>query len=127
MALLDFTTTGKMTIQLQGATFGKVLVDPHSDPNVKHFGVGPHTLKIEVHDEMRFSKWGKVEIIEEGQPGGTMTVEIDTNTLGFYGTAQFNLHYGSGQHIVSDNFKSGWGGDPRSSQSKRFNITNFVG
>lgn len=125
MAILDFTTSGKMAITLQGARFGRVLADPDSDPNIKHFSVGPDNLQIEVHDEKQFSKWGRVEVIEVGAPGGVMNVIIDTNALTWYGSAQFNLHYENGQHIVSDNFQSGVGGDPNSQKAKRYNITAF--
>ncbi len=127
MAMLDFTTSGKMMISLQGARFGRVLTDPHSDPNVKSFGVGPYTLELEVRDERQFSKWGRIQILEEGSAGGIMTVEIDTNAVGWYGNAQFNLHYENGQHIVSDNLQSGVGGDPHSKKGMRYNILNFQG
>ena len=125
MALLDFTTSGKMSISLQGARFGNVLGDPDKDPNVKCFAIGPHSLDIEVHDEKQFSKWGRVQVLEEGPAGGVMNVAIDTNALGWYGSAQFNLHYENGQHIVNDNFQSGVGGDPNSKRAKRYNILNF--
>lgn len=125
MAILDFTTSGKMTISLQGARFGNTLADPDKDPNTKRFAVGPHNLDIEVHDERQFSKWGRIQVLEEGSAGGTMTVTIDTNAIGFFGTAQFKLHYENGQHIVSDNFPSGIGGDPNSKKSMRYNIINF--
>jgi hypothetical protein len=124
MAVLDFTTSGVMTMQLQGARFGNVLRDPDADPNVKTFSVGPHQLYIEVHDERNFSKWGRVEVVEEAAVGGTLTVTIDTNAVAFFGTAQFKLHYKNQQHIVSDNFQSGVGGTS-SKRSKRYNITSF--
>lgn len=125
MAILDFTTSGKMVISLQGAHFGNVLADPHGDPNIKRFSVGPHNLEIEVHDMNHFSKWGRIHILEEGPAGGVMTVTVDTNAVAWYGSAQFVLHYENGQHIVSDNFQSAVGGIPNSQRGKRYNITTF--
>lgn len=124
MALLDFTTSGVMTMELQGARFGDVLRDPDKDSNVKSFRVGPHQLYLEVHDERNFSQWGTVQIIEEGSAGGILTVTIDTNAVAFYGSAQFRLHYENQQHVVSDNFQSGVGGTD-SKRSKRYNINSF--
>lgn len=125
MAILDFTTSGKMRITLQGARFGNVLGDPDRDPNVKHFAVGPQHIELDVHDMNKFTSWGRVQVLEEGYPGGVMTVEIDTNAIGWYGSAQFKLHYENGQHIVSDNFQSAVGGTPGSARIKRYNITTF--
>lgn len=125
MAILNFTTSGMMNIELQDARFGEIMIDPDKDPNVKSFSIGPNHLSISVHDMKKFSAWGRVQILDIGQPGGSMTVTVDTHTVGWYGSAQFSLHYENSQHIVSDNFQSGWGGDPNSKKSKRYNIISF--
>jgi hypothetical protein len=124
MATLNFTTSGIMTMELQGARFGNISRDPDKDPNVKSFQVGPHNLYLEVHDMRTFSQWGSVEVVEEGSAGGILTVTIDSNAVAWFGTAQFNLHYSNQQHVVSDNFQSGVGGT-NSKRSKRYNIVSF--
>lgn len=127
MAILDFTTSGKMTVSLSGARFGNVLGDPDSDPNVKRFEVHPNRIEIEVHDMSKFSRWGRVQILEEGPLGGHMKVSVDTHSVGWFGSAQINLHHENNQHIVSDNFQSGVGGLPNTGATKVYNVTRFQG
>ena len=126
MATLNFTTSGKMTIKLQGARFGRLRTDPHQiDDNVKRFAVNPTSIEIEVFNQKSFSKWGTIEVIEEGPSGGELVVEVDTNALGWYASAQFSLHANNGQHILNDNFQSLVGGMPSSLKQKRYNINAF--
>lgn len=124
MATLAFTTSGVMTITLQGARFGQLTNDPGEGRNVKRFGVGPTNLELEVHSMNEFTPWGEIEIVEDASSGGAMTVSIDTNAIGWFGSAQFRLHSDNGQHVISDNFQSGVGGGP-SRRSKPYNINSF--
>lgn len=125
MAYLDFTTSGVMRITLSGARFGKIVRDPGEGHNVKMFKYDADSIEIAVHNMNAFSGWGRVAILDEGGPGAVMTVDIDSNAVGWYGTAQFVLHGTNGQHIVSDNFQSLVGGIPGSARQKKYNIRSL--
>jgi hypothetical protein len=125
MAEFRFTTSGDMTITLEGLQFGEHMRDPRS--NVKSFIAHPTQIVINAADQKEFTGLGVIQLLDLN-PGqrGYMTVSIDSPTMGWYGTAQVAVIV-NGQNIINDNFQSGVKGplgDPRN--TKRYAV-DFIG
>ena len=61
MIKLSYVTNGKITIEVEGFTFGFHEIDP-SD-NVKRYFVESNKLELEVTDMKWFSEWGVIELV----------------------------------------------------------------
>lgn len=122
-AQLNYITSGKMEILLEGMRFGKRFKDPQQ--NVKHFGTNASKIELESADQGNFTEWGSIELIDLTPWTGKITVSIDCDKWAFFGTAQFQLVI-NGQIVLSDNFQSGVRGplgNPK--KIKQFAIGNF--
>lgn len=122
-AQLNYITSGKMEIFLEGITIGKHFKDPQQ--NVKHFGTQVSKIELESADQGNFTEWGSIELIDVTPYTGLITVSIDCDKWFFFGSAQFQLIV-NGQIILSDNFQSGVRGplgNPK--KVKRYAIGNF--
>ncbi|HNW89990.1 MAG TPA: hypothetical protein PKN48_10025 [Bacteroidales bacterium] len=122
-AQLNFITSGKMVISLEGMQFGRQIKDPQK--NVKHFGLHQTALELESADQGNFTEWGSIEIIDLKPEVGTITITVDCDKWLFFGTAQFELMI-NGHIILIDNFQSGIRGpvgDPK--KKKQYAIGNF--
>ncbi|UTD16368.1 hypothetical protein HER15_13200 [Tenacibaculum mesophilum] len=120
---LYFITSGKMTIQLNGMAFGKHLKDPVK--NIKHFGTKQHSLELVSNNPNNFTDWGIIELIDLNPSMGQLTVSIDCDDWGWFGTAQIQLKMNN-QIVLNDNFQSGVKGPIGNPlRIKRFPITNF--
>ncbi len=122
-ATLNYITSGKMEIFLDGIKFGKHFKDPQQ--NVKHYGTQESKLELYSANEGNFTEWGSIELIDISQWNGTITVSIDCDKWAFFGTAQFQLII-NGQIILSDNFQSGIKGPIGNPKvTKQYAIGNF--
>lgn len=123
MPQLELATTGVMSVALQGASFGQLISDPRSSDNVKSFDLEEYSLRMEVNNENQSSPWANVAINVPPQSGATMTVTIDTNAIGWYGTAEFIFNpQDIGLPILKDTFQSKPGGIPDSAVSKTYRL-----
>ena len=124
MAQFRFTTSGSMYIRLSGLRFGRKIHDPGQ--NVKTYMINEHEITLVAQDQKDFTDWGMIELIDEAPGTGLMDVTIDSETWGWYGTAQFSVVASNGQLILNDNFQSGVRGpvgDPRA--VKHYRIDNI--
>ncbi len=122
-AQLNYITSGRMEIFVDGMKFGKHFRDPKI--NVKHFGTQVSKIELEAADQGNFTEWGSIELIDLEPWTGNLMVTIDCDKWAFFGTAQFQLVI-NGQIVLSDNFQSGVRGpvgDPK--KKKQFAIGNF--
>jgi hypothetical protein len=122
-AILQFTTSGNMTIDLDGFSFGKHTVDPTT--NVKSYITNENQLLLNAKDMNKFTNWGSIELFDISPDMGYITVSITSDTLLWYGTAQIAL-WVNGQCILNDNFQSGVKGplgDPRT--TKKYPVCNI--
>ncbi len=123
MARLQFITSGSMIIQAEGLSFGKHIRDPKA--NVKSYSVNPSEIYLNSKDMDKFTDWGVIELNDLNPWEGYLTVIIDSETWGWYGTAQLAIEV-NGQIILNDNFQSGVRGpvgDPR--RYKKYAIGNI--
>jgi hypothetical protein len=92
--------------------------------NVKTFELQQYSLKMEVNNENQSSPWANVAINVPPNSGATMTVTIDTNAVGWYGTAEFLYNpQDIGLPILKDTFKSEPGGVPNSGVTRTYRLT----
>lgn len=122
-AQLNYITSGKMEIILDGMKFGRHFKDPQI--NVKHYETKETKLELDSADHGNFTEWGSIELIDLTPWNGRIIVSIDCDKWAFFGTAQFQLII-NGQIVLSDNFQSGVRGplgDPK--QAKQYAIGNF--
>lgn len=120
---LELATTGVMSVSLQGATFGQLISDPRSSDNVKTFELNQSSLYMEVNNENQSSPWANVVVNVPPNSGATMTVTINTNAIGWYGTAEFVYNpQDIGLPILKDTFKSEPGGVPNSGVTKTYRL-----
>lgn len=122
-AQLNYITSGKMEIFLDGMKFGKHFKDPQQ--NVKHYETQVSKLELESADQGNFTEWGSIELIDVSPWNGKIIISIDCDKWAFFGTAQFQLII-NGQIVLSDNFQSGVKGpigDPKA--IKQYAIGNF--
>lgn len=124
MAEFRFTTSGDMTVELQGLSFGRHIRDPMG--NVKSFIVHSTQIIINAADQNDFTELGIIELVDLAPNSrGFITVTIDSPNNGWYGTAQVALIV-NGQWILNDNFQSGVRGpvgDPK--KVKRYAIDHI--
>ena len=123
MAEFQFTTSGHMTIRLEGLAFGRHIKDPRR--NVKTFTADPEEIALVANDMGDFTDWGRIELHDRAEGRGTITVTVTSETWGWFGTAQIAL-IANGQYILNDNFQSGVKGpvgDP--SKMKRYSVGNI--
>lgn len=104
MAKLHFITSGDLIIKLEGLSFGKSFKDPSY--NVKRYIFNKNQLEIFAQDMKDFTDWGIIELNDLTPYQGFISVSIDSQTLGWFGTAQIALEV-KGQIIINDNFQSG--------------------
>lgn len=120
---LELATTGAMSISLQGASFGQLISDPRSSDNVRSFELEENSLRMEVSSENESSPWANVVVNVPPDSDATMTVSIDTNAVGWYGTAEFIYNpQDIGLPILKDTFQSAVGGVPNSGVTRSYRI-----
>ncbi len=71
------------------SSFGKHLKDPVK--NIKHFGTKQHSLELVSNNPNNFTDWGIIELIDLHPSMGQLTVSIDCDDWGWFGTAQIQL------------------------------------
>jgi hypothetical protein len=104
MIKLSYVTNGKITIEVEGFTFGFHEIDP-SD-NVKRYFVESNKLELEVTDMKWFSEWGVIELVPcKDSHRRSIKVTCDATSWGCYATAQMVLER-NGQVVFNDNFQS---------------------
>ncbi|MFN8576730.1 MAG: hypothetical protein U0354_07720 [Candidatus Sericytochromatia bacterium] len=113
MAKLHFITSGNLLIEAQGLSFGKHIKDPKN--NVKNYLVNKNQIILNANDMKDFTDWGIIELNDLNPDKGFLTVMIDSETWGWFGTVQIAIEI-KGQIFINDNFQSGVRGpvgDPR--------------
>ena len=115
MLKLHFITTGIMIISLEGLKLGDHLKDPTY--NIKSYLTKPDQIILEAKEMKFFTDWGCIVLdqAKKDKQGRVIEVSIDSETWGWYSTAQIVLER-NGQIIFNDNFQSGTRGpigDPK--------------
>lgn len=106
MAQFQFTTTGRMTIDLEGLRFGKNIKNPSG--NVKSYIINPEQILLHANAPNIYTGAGVIELIDiNPNQRGFIKVSIDAlDDWSTSGAVQIAL-YVNGQCILSDNFQSG--------------------
>ncbi len=122
-AVLNYTTSGKMEIFLDGMKFAGPIKSPQI--NVGNLVIESEKIKLNSNNHGEFTEWGSIQIIDIEAWEGYVMVTIDCDKWGYFGAAQFQLVV-NGQIVLSDNFHSGVRGplgDPK--LKKQYKIGNF--
>ena len=117
MIKLYYVTNGDMKIELENMTFGKHEKDPAD--NVKSFICKNKEISLVAENMGVFTNWGVIELEPEGKKQPILNASIDSDSWGWYATAQIVIEI-DGQVIINDNFQSGLKGpvgDPKKIKS----------
>ncbi len=121
MPVLHISSNCVTHIELQGATFGRVLKQP-SGNNVKRFSVNQYSLDIEVHNMNTPGIQASIELVDEGRPGWNVAVSSDSNAIGWWGSTKIQFDHPGG--TVKETLNSGVGGDPHSKHTDHYPKNN---
>ena len=124
MLKIYFITSGILTISLElGINSGRVVKAPTI--NVKNFSVNEKEIILSAKDMNNYSDWGVIELLPLRGAEKVITVCVDSDVWGWFGTGQIMLE--KDKLILSDNFSSGVKGplgDPR--KYKTYPITELI-